>query len=154
MVRLQLQETSAAKKTFFLCTKVKGTTQKHELQSLDTKKSTFPCVVVVDMVSFFWMKYANWYWYCSSVNRGGGGSCMYTPTNIPMNRICQLVRLFFIHPEYVAIILTSSPIAVIRISVCSPLNILLDATRLFCCLLHCLNFFRFLSSSLSVNKYV
>ena len=42
-----------------------------------------------------------------------------------MNRICRPVRVFPIHPEYVAIILTSSTIADIRISVYSLLNILL-----------------------------
>ena len=38
------------------------------------------------------------------VLEGGGGSRMYTPTSIPMNRICQPVRFFPICPEYVAII--------------------------------------------------
>ena len=47
-----------------------------------------------------------------------------------MNKCCRPVRFFF-HPDYVAIILTSSTIAAIRISVYSPLNIIFDATLPF-----------------------
>ena len=53
---------------------------------------------------------------------------MLTRTRIPMNRICRPVSFSSIHPEYVAIILTSTTIADPRISVYSPLHILLDAT--------------------------
>ena len=73
-----------------------------------------------------------------------------------MNIICRPVRFFSIHPEYVAVILTSSTIAAFKISVYSPLYILLDATpawyQAFRCLLRGLYFVRFLSSSLFVNK--
>ena len=45
-----------------------------------------------------------------------------------MKIICQTVRFFSIHPEYVAIILTFSTIAAIRVSIYPPMNILVRAT--------------------------
>ena len=53
---------------------------------------------------------------------------MYNPTSILMNRISGTLRFIYIHPEEVVIILSSSTIDAIRISVYSPLNILLDVT--------------------------